>query len=126
MYGPSYTGNFTRMLTTGNFTRMLRGLDMSSGAYLLREIYMSSRERFVHIFEMQPLLPNNSGSLSVVKALVSLGKLDESPLLKEVVVSTTNSLRLIDFVQHTCSLFKSIPFSIQAGVNLVILLRTFI
>jgi hypothetical protein len=72
---------------------------------------MSNRERFVHIFESQPLLPNNFVALSqYMKALVSLDKLDDSPLLKEVVVSTTNSLLLlIDFVQHTCSLFKSIP-----------------
>jgi hypothetical protein len=72
---------------------------------------MSNRERFLHIFESQPLLPNNFVALSqYMKALVSLDKLDDSPLLKEVLVSTTNSLLLlIDFVQHTCSLFKSIP-----------------
>jgi hypothetical protein len=54
-----------------------------------------------------------------VKALVSLDKLEDSPLLKEVVVvSTTNSLRLIDFVQHTCSLFKSIPLVYELEIIL--------
>jgi ATP-dependent metalloprotease len=49
---------------------------------------MSNRERVVHIFESQPLLHNNSVALShYMKALVSLDKLDASPLLKEVVVA---------------------------------------
>jgi hypothetical protein len=73
----------------------------------------------MHIFESWPLLPNNFVALSqYMKALVSLDKLDDSPLLKEVVVSTTNSLRLIDFVQHICSLFKSIPLVYELEVIL--------
>jgi hypothetical protein len=81
----------------------------------------------VHIFESQPLLHNNSVGLShYVKALVNLGKLDDSLLLKEVVVSTTDSLQFIDFVQHICYLFKSNYFGIRAGDNPVMLLRTFI
>jgi ATP-dependent metalloprotease len=54
---------------------------------------MSNQERIIHIFKSQPLLHNNSMALShYVKALVSLDKLDDSPLLKKVVVSTTNSV----------------------------------
>jgi hypothetical protein len=35
----------------GSFSYMLRDLDMPSGTYLLREIYMSNPERAVQIFE---------------------------------------------------------------------------
>jgi hypothetical protein len=80
---------------------------------------MSNRERFVYIFESQPLLPNNFVALSqYMKALVSLNKLDDNPLLKEIVVSTTNSLRLFDFVQLTCSLFMSIPLVYELEIIL--------
>jgi hypothetical protein len=58
-YGPSYAGSLTYML---------RYLDMPSGTYLLREIYMSNPERVVQIFENREpsfVAQQLSGSLSV-------------------------------------------------------------
>jgi hypothetical protein len=53
---------------------------------------MSNPEIVVQIFESKPLLHISLALSQCVKALVSFDGLDESPLLKEVVVSTTNSL----------------------------------
>ncbi|CAN6331759.1 unnamed protein product [Urochloa humidicola] len=65
------------------FPRWLRDLDSPSEASLLREIYKSDPERVVQIFERHPSLHSNSSALSeYIKALVSLDRLEDSPLLK--------------------------------------------
>uniref|UniRef100_A0ACD5TCW5 Uncharacterized protein n=1 Tax=Avena sativa TaxID=4498 RepID=A0ACD5TCW5_AVESA len=80
---------------TGTFSRMFRDFDTPSDASLLKEICRSGNpERVVQIFESQPSLHNNAAALSqYVKALVSLDRLDDSPLLKTLQRGITNSAR---------------------------------
>jgi hypothetical protein len=61
-----------------------------------------------------------------VKALVSLDGLDESLLLKEVVVSTTNSLQLIAFCATHLLFVQVNSFILRDGNNPAMLLCTFI
>ncbi|RLN31145.1 ATP-dependent zinc metalloprotease FTSH 5, mitochondrial-like [Panicum miliaceum] len=66
-----------------SFPRWIRDLDSPSEASLLKEIYKSDPERVVQIFERHPSLHSNSSALSeYIKALVSLDRLEDSPLLK--------------------------------------------
>jgi len=66
-----------------SFPRWIRDLDSPSEASLLKEIYRSDPERVVQIFERHPSLHSNSSALSeYIKALVSLDRLEDSPLLK--------------------------------------------
>jgi ATP-dependent metalloprotease len=69
---------------TGSFPRWIREMDSPSEASLLKQIYKSSDpERVVQIFERHPSLHSNSAALSeYIKALVSLDRLEDSPLLK--------------------------------------------
>jgi len=68
---------------TGTFPRWIRELDSPSEASLLKHIYKSDPERVVQIFERHPSLHSNSAALSeYIKALVSLDRLEDSPLLK--------------------------------------------
>ncbi|XP_021303895.1 ATP-dependent zinc metalloprotease FTSH 5, mitochondrial [Sorghum bicolor] len=68
---------------TGSFPRWIRELDSPSEASLLKQIYKSDPERVVQIFERHPSLHSNSAALSeYIKALVSLDRLEDSPLLK--------------------------------------------
>jgi ATP-dependent metalloprotease len=84
---------------------------------------MGNLERVVQILESKPLLHNSLALSQYVKALVSLDGLDESPLLKEVVVSTTNSLRLIDFCAKHLLFVQVNSFILRSGDNPVMLLR---
>jgi ATP-dependent metalloprotease len=84
------TGGFLRNLHeryrssyVGSFTRKIRDFDSPSEASLLKEIYRSDPERVIQIFESQPSLHSNASALSeYIKALVSVDRLEESPLLK--------------------------------------------
>ncbi|CAL5096586.1 unnamed protein product [Urochloa decumbens] len=65
------------------FPRWIRDLDSPSEASLLKEIYRSGPEKVVQIFERHPSLHSNTSALSeYIKALVSLDRLEDSPLLK--------------------------------------------
>ncbi|WVZ99820.1 hypothetical protein U9M48_045065 [Paspalum notatum var. saurae] len=67
----------------GRFPRWIRNLDSPSETSLLKEIYKSDPERVIQIFERHPSLHSNSSALSeYIKALVSLDRLEDSPLLK--------------------------------------------
>lgn len=68
---------------TGSLPRWIRELDSPSEASLLKQIFKSDPERVVQIFERHPSLHSNSAALSeYIKALVSLDRLEDSPLLK--------------------------------------------
>ncbi|GJN22107.1 hypothetical protein PR202_gb09643 [Eleusine coracana subsp. coracana] len=67
----------------GSFARRIRDFDSPSEASLLKDIYRSDPERVIQIFESQPSLHSNASALSeYIKALVSVDRLEESPLLK--------------------------------------------
>jgi ATP-dependent metalloprotease len=68
---------------SSSFPRWIRDFDSPSEASLLKEIYRGDPERVVQIFERHPSLHSNSSALSeYIKALVSLDRLEDSPLLK--------------------------------------------
>ncbi|PWZ11196.1 ATP-dependent zinc metalloprotease FTSH 5, mitochondrial [Zea mays] len=68
---------------TGSFPHWIRELDSPREASLLKQIYKSDPERVVQIFERHPSLHSNSAALSeYIKALASLDRLEDSPLLK--------------------------------------------
>lgn len=74
-YRSSYVGSFA--------ARRIRGLDTPSESSLLKDIYSSNPERVIQIFESQPSLHSNNSALSeYIKALVSVDRLEDSPLLK--------------------------------------------
>ncbi|TVT99029.1 hypothetical protein EJB05_55659 [Eragrostis curvula] len=76
----------------GSFARRIRDFDSPSEASLLKEIYRSEPERVIQIFESQPSLHSNTSALSeYIKALVSVDRLDESPLLKTLQRGYTSS-----------------------------------
>ncbi|GJN15394.1 hypothetical protein PR202_gb02305 [Eleusine coracana subsp. coracana] len=67
----------------GSFARRIRDFDSPSEASLLKDIYRSDPERVIQIFESQPSLHSNASALSeYIKALVTVDRLEESPLLK--------------------------------------------
>ncbi|KAJ1264386.1 hypothetical protein BS78_09G259300 [Paspalum vaginatum] len=67
----------------GRFPRWIRNLDSPSESSLLKEIHKSDPERVIQIFERHPSLHSNSSALSeYIRALVSLDRLEDSPLLK--------------------------------------------
>ncbi|XP_062232328.1 ATP-dependent zinc metalloprotease FTSH 5, mitochondrial-like [Phragmites australis] len=74
-YRSSYVGSFA--------ARRIRDLDTPSESSLLKDIYSSNPERVIQIFESQPSLHSNNSALSeYIKALVSVDRLEDSPLLK--------------------------------------------
>ncbi|KAL6618656.1 hypothetical protein ACP70R_033795 [Stipagrostis hirtigluma subsp. patula] len=67
----------------GSFTRRIQELSSPSQSSLVKEIYRSDPERVIQIFESHPSLHSNTAALSeYVKALVTVDRLEESPLLK--------------------------------------------
>ncbi|KAF8783593.1 hypothetical protein HU200_000533 [Digitaria exilis] len=75
-----------------SFPRWIRDLDSPSEASLLKEIYRSDPERVIQIFERHPSLHSNSSALSeYIKALVTLDRLEDSPLLRTMQRGFANS-----------------------------------
>ena len=67
----------------GSFARRIRDFESPSEASLLKEIYTSDPKTVIQIFESHPSLHSNTSALSeYIKALVSVDRLEDSPLLK--------------------------------------------
>ena len=98
----------------GNFSCRVRDVDEASEVAHLKELYhRNDPEAVIRLFESQPSLHSNSTALSeYVKALVKVGRLDESKLLKTLqrgryrsrgVHSIHSNIRCLSF--ESCSLF---------------------
>ncbi|TQE11128.1 hypothetical protein C1H46_003134 [Malus baccata] len=79
----------------GNFARRVRDTDDASEISYLKELYhRGDHEAVIRAFESQPSLHSNPSALSeYVKALVRVGRLDESELLKTLQRGVANSAR---------------------------------